>query len=101
MLGSGRSMMVAGLRRSRKDFGEDVADVVLRCALGEELEDDEVVVAVGDDAGEVVGLGEDEAAGVVLRWTRVRARRGVASAASYSVAQLLRDMLRASVRRRW
>ncbi len=44
--------------------GEDGTDVVLRGALREELDEDEVVVAVGDDAGEVVGLGEDEAVGV-------------------------------------
>ena len=49
-----------------EDFGYQFSDVVLRGALGEELEDDEVVVAVGDDAGESVGLGEDESAGVVF-----------------------------------
>ncbi len=59
-----------------EDFGEELADVVLGGALGEELEDDEVVVAVGDDAGEVVGFGEDESAGVVLPWTRGLLRRG-------------------------
>lgn len=55
-----------GAEAVAQDFGEEVADVVLCGPLGEELEDDEVVVAVGDDAGEVVGLGEDEAAGVVF-----------------------------------
>jgi hypothetical protein len=37
----------------------------LRCALGEELEEDEIVVAIGDDAWEIVGFGEDETVGVV------------------------------------
>ena len=46
---------------------EDGANVVLRRALGEQLQKDEVVVAVGDDAGKIVGLGEDEAMRVVLR----------------------------------
>ena len=46
-----------------EDVDEDLADVVLRGALGEQLHDDERVVAVGDDAGERVGFGEDEAAG--------------------------------------
>ena len=46
---------------------EDGANVVLRRALGEELQEDEVVVAVGDDAGKIVSLGEDEAVRVVLR----------------------------------
>ncbi len=55
-----------GAEAFAEDFGQELADVVLRGALGEELEDDEVVVAVGDDAGEVVGFGEDEAVGVVL-----------------------------------
>ena len=46
---------------------DDLADVVLCRALGEELQEDEVVVAVGDDAGQVVGFGEDEAVRVVVR----------------------------------
>ena len=50
--------------QSGEDGGEGGADVVLGSCLGEELDDDEVVVAVDDDAGEVVCLGEDEAGGV-------------------------------------
>ena len=46
--------------------GEGGADVILRGGLGEELEEDEVGVEVGDDAGELVGFGEDEAGGVVF-----------------------------------
>ena len=53
-----------------EDFDDDLADVVLRRALGEQLQEDEVVVAVGDDAGEVVGLGEDQAVRVVFRSDR-------------------------------
>ena len=46
---------------------EDGANVVLRSALREQLQEDEVVVTVGDDAGKIVGLGEDEAVRIVGR----------------------------------
>jgi hypothetical protein len=49
-----------------ESFDDDVADVVLCGALREELQEDEIVVAIGDDAGKIVGLGEDQAVRVVL-----------------------------------
>ncbi len=45
-------------------FYENFSDVVLGGALGEELEDDEVLVTIGDDSREVIGFCEDEAEGV-------------------------------------
>ena len=43
----------------------DGADVVLRGALGEQLEKYEIVVAVGDDAGKIVGLRKNEAVRII------------------------------------
>lgn len=54
----------AGAFGGEEFFREEFAEIVLRGALGEELEEDEVAVAVGDDAGEVVGFREDEADGI-------------------------------------
>jgi len=61
-LPNGEGLDIEAFAESGDDGG---ADVVLGGGLGEELEENEVVVAVGEDAGEVVGFGEDEAVGVV------------------------------------
>ena len=60
---------------------EDGANVILRSALRDKLQEHEVVVTVGDDTGNVVGLGEDEAMRIVGRrcWSKLAAKlqRGV------------------------
>ena len=48
-----------------KCFDDDGANIVLRGALGEKLDEDEIVVTIGDDAGEIVGLREYEAVRIV------------------------------------
>ena len=58
--------LVARGKLCAEDFDDDLADVILRSALREQLQENEVVIAIGDDAGEVVGLGEDQAVRVVF-----------------------------------
>ena len=65
-----RERFVAGHELCAESFDDDLADVVLCRALGEELQEDQVVVTVGNDAGEVVGLGEDQTVRVVFRSDR-------------------------------
>ena len=47
-----------GLEQSARDGFADVGEVQ---ALGEDLDEDEVVVAIDDEAGELVGFGKDQA----------------------------------------
>jgi len=54
-----------GREMGAQSFAEDSADIVLRGALSEELRQDKIVVAIGDDAGKVVGFRKDQAVRVV------------------------------------
>jgi len=49
-----------------KGRNDGLANVVLRRALREQLQDDEIVVAVGEDAGKVIGFTEKQPMGIVL-----------------------------------
>jgi len=46
-------------------FNQDGANIILGCSLREELEQDKIVIAIGDDAGKVVRLSKDKTVRVV------------------------------------
>lgn len=65
-----REGLVSGTQGRAESVDQGLPDVVLCGALGQQLHDDEVGIAVGYDAGEVIGLGKDQTLGIGVRIDR-------------------------------
>ena len=65
MRGSGRSRIAAGESSSRSTRTQVSRTPCVEQTFGQELHDHEVAVFVGDQARQLVGLAEAEAAGIV------------------------------------
>ena len=65
MRGSGRSRIAAGASFFAKDAHAGFAHACGEQPFGQELQNDQVAIFVGNQAGQLVGLAEAEAAGIV------------------------------------